>query len=229
MPVRIEGSVRNAGNFSPSIDTPLSIGGDLVMEATSQMGVYLGAPAVQVDGRAALDGTLRVMGSTAAYVPDSDAQVLTADGGVTGTFSTVTWSSPTVDATVQVRLSDADGGTRIDYDAEAIVGGMIGGVGQRMLTAVAKKTAAEFFSAVENHLLAPVAEEVAAVAAPTASTAEPALATAQTFERPQPAPAAPRYTTVPPWTMLAAFGMGAGIALGSAAIGWLLGHGYRRR
>nr|BFE81363.1 hypothetical protein GCM10020093_039640 [Planobispora longispora] len=62
----------------------------------------------------------------------------------------------TVEATVEVRLSEVDGGTRIDYDAEAVVGGMIGGVGQRMLTTVAKRTAGEFFSAVENHLVSGV-------------------------------------------------------------------------
>ena len=41
-------------------------------------------------------------------------------------------------------------GTRIDYDADAVVGGMIGGVGQRVLAGVAKKTAGEFFAAVER-------------------------------------------------------------------------------
>lgn len=51
-----------------------------------------------------------------------------------------------IDATVQVRLDDrGDDGTRIDYDADAIVGGMIGGVGQRMLTSVSKRMATEFF------------------------------------------------------------------------------------
>ncbi|MFI6496379.1 carbon monoxide dehydrogenase subunit G [Nonomuraea typhae] len=59
----------------------------------------------------------------------------------------------TVEATVQVRLSEVDAGTRVDYDAEAVVGGMIGGVGQRMLGSVAKRTAGQFFSAVEQHLL----------------------------------------------------------------------------
>src|SRR5690348_4847096 len=38
----------------------------------------------------------------------------------------------TVDATVRVRLSDGGGSTRVDYAADAVVGGMIGGVGQRM-------------------------------------------------------------------------------------------------
>jgi carbon monoxide dehydrogenase subunit G len=56
----------------------------------------------------------------------------------------------TIGADVKVTLSDAgDGGTELTYDAEAVVGGMIGGVGQRMLTGVSKKMAAEFFSNVD--------------------------------------------------------------------------------
>ncbi|KAB8192304.1 carbon monoxide dehydrogenase [Nonomuraea phyllanthi] len=60
----------------------------------------------------------------------------------------------TVDATVLVRLSEVDGGTRVDYDADAVIGGMIGGVGQRMLGSVARRTAGEFFAAVDEHLRA---------------------------------------------------------------------------
>ncbi|MBB2743758.1 UNVERIFIED_ORG: hypothetical protein FHR35_003594 [Microbispora rosea subsp. rosea] len=144
----------------------------------------------------------------------------------------------TVEATVAVRLSDAGGGTRIDYDAEAVVGGMIGGVGQRMLASVAKKTAGEFFAAVEGHLLSVPAgsvETVVAEVAPVAAAGDgrAAVAAAVTGE------AAPRVFTrevtaaprqgVPAWTMLAAFGAGAGVALGSAVIGWLLGRQGRRR
>jgi carbon monoxide dehydrogenase subunit G len=59
----------------------------------------------------------------------------------------------TVSADVRVTLSDAGAGTtRLDYDADAVVGGMIGGVGQRVLTGVAKKTAGEFFHAVDDVL-----------------------------------------------------------------------------
>ena len=59
----------------------------------------------------------------------------------------------TVQADVRVTLADAGGGTtRLDYDADAVVGGMIGGVGQRVLTGVAKKTAGEFFKAVDDVL-----------------------------------------------------------------------------
>jgi hypothetical protein len=56
----------------------------------------------------------------------------------------------TVSADVRVTLRDLDGSTEVSYDADAIVGGMIGGVGQRMLSGVAKKTAGEFFAAVDD-------------------------------------------------------------------------------
>ncbi len=48
--------------------------------------------------------------------------------------------------------SDDGSTTRLEYDADAIVGGMIGGVGQRVLSGVAKKTAGEFFKAVDDVL-----------------------------------------------------------------------------
>lgn len=151
----------------------------------------------------------------------------------------------TVEATVAVRLSDAEGGTRVDFDAEAVVGGMIGGVGQRMLASVAKRTAGEFFSAVERHLLsasavpATVSEAVSEAVPEAVSRPAPAVAEAVPVETAaagdttprvftREAPAAPRQG-VPAWTMLAAFGTGAGVALGSAVIGWLLGRNSRRR
>jgi len=52
----------------------------------------------------------------------------------------------TVDATVEVAFADLGAeGTRISYDADAVVGGMVGGVGQRMLASVSKRMAGEFF------------------------------------------------------------------------------------
>ncbi|MCT9929420.1 carbon monoxide dehydrogenase subunit G [Planotetraspora sp. A-T 1434] len=132
----------------------------------------------------------------------------------------------TVEATVLVRLSEVDGGTRVDYDAEAVVGGMIGGVGQRMLGSVAKKTAGEFFSAVERHLLSgPAAGGL------TPEVAQPAdvdRAAPQVFTRPAET-LTPVRQGVPAWSLLAAFGMGAGISLGSAVIGWVLGRQRSRR
>ncbi|MFC0863495.1 carbon monoxide dehydrogenase subunit G [Sphaerimonospora cavernae] len=130
----------------------------------------------------------------------------------------------TIEATVRVRLSEAEGGTRVDYEAEAVVGGMIGGVGQRMLGSVAKRTAGEFFSAVERHLLSGQAAKSAPESAAESETASAAAGgSPEVFTR----PAAPARTGGPAWPVLTAFGMGAGIALGSAVIGWLLGRQRR--
>ncbi|MDA8371747.1 MAG: carbon monoxide dehydrogenase subunit G [Nocardiopsaceae bacterium] len=59
----------------------------------------------------------------------------------------------TVKADVAVELDElADGRTELTYRAEAVVGGMVGGVGQRMLTGVTKKMAGEFFSRLNKEL-----------------------------------------------------------------------------
>jgi carbon monoxide dehydrogenase subunit G len=56
----------------------------------------------------------------------------------------------TVSADVAVRLEElGEGTTALNYDADAVVGGPIGGVGQRVLTAVSKKMARQFFAAVD--------------------------------------------------------------------------------
>jgi carbon monoxide dehydrogenase subunit G len=56
----------------------------------------------------------------------------------------------TVDALVVVRLAETPlGGTELTYDADASVGGAIGGVGQRMLSGVTRKMAGEFFAALD--------------------------------------------------------------------------------
>jgi uncharacterized protein len=123
----------------------------------------------------------------------------------------------TVDATVRVRLSEADGGTRVDYEADAVVGGMIGGVGQRMLAGVSKKTAAEFFTAVENALLRPAP---VAVATEAVTTAEPL----RTFQAPPPS----RPSSSDAWAMASAFSAGGFIALAGVALGWALARRARR-
>ena len=58
----------------------------------------------------------------------------------------------TVSAEVRIELVAWNGGTLLTYDADAVVGGPVGGVGQRILTGVAKKTANEFFAAVDEVL-----------------------------------------------------------------------------
>jgi carbon monoxide dehydrogenase subunit G len=77
----------------------------------------------------------------------------------------------TVDADVKVRLAPSStGGTELTYDADASVGGAIGGVGQRMLAGVTKKMAGEFFTALD--------QEIAGVAPVSAAAPEGALAAA---------------------------------------------------
>lgn len=75
----------------------------------------------------------------------------------------------TVSADVTVGFADAgDGTTRLTYDADAVVGGMVGGVGQRMLTSVSKRMAGEFFGSVEDVLTgtAPAGEAAPGETAP---------------------------------------------------------------
>jgi len=77
----------------------------------------------------------------------------------------------TIDADVKVRLAPSpSGGTELSYDADASVGGTIGGVGQRMLAGVTKKMAGQFFSALDQDIagvLVPVGATTA-VGAPLA-------------------------------------------------------------
>jgi carbon monoxide dehydrogenase subunit G len=58
----------------------------------------------------------------------------------------------TVDATVAVRFDEVPEGTQVTWDADAVVGGMVGGVGQRMLGSVSKRMAGEFFDNVGDSL-----------------------------------------------------------------------------
>jgi uncharacterized protein len=128
----------------------------------------------------------------------------------------------TVAADVTVNLSPGDNGTTvIAYDADAVVGGMIGGVGQRLLTTVAKRTAGEFFGAVEE-VLAGGGVEAAAGAEGAAGAAARADA-GGTGPRVFTAPARPR-------AALPGGELAAGVALGAAAalLGALVG-GYLAR
>ena len=56
----------------------------------------------------------------------------------------------TIDATVQVRFAGDGAETTVSYDADAVVGGMVGGVGQRMLASVSRRMAGELFGNVET-------------------------------------------------------------------------------
>jgi uncharacterized protein len=132
-------------------------------------------------------------------------------------------SPGTVTADVRVTLTEVDGGsTRLDYDADAVVGGMIGGVGQRMLTSVAKRTAGEFFTAVDGVLtgraeLAAPAVAVPGVTGAPIETVPEAAAGRQVFT----APARER-PAVPVSVVLGAAVVGALIALAGVLLGFLV-------
>lgn len=152
----------------------------------------------------------------------------------------------TVEADVVVMLQPSEnGGTVLTYDADAAVGGPVGGVGQRMLTGVSRKMAGQFFQAVDAHLAGGAAEPaLPAAGAPSGAWAVPAVM-----------PPAPNGTSEPsgiPATSaapatgavysgravsapsagasrmrdfaLGAFS-GAGIALAGVLVGWAIGRG----
>jgi uncharacterized protein len=146
-------------------------------EHTYDMTVNAGVAAI----RGVYSGTCRL-----SDLDPHDSLVLKAQGaGAPGTIA----------ADVKVGFTDnGDGTTLLRYDADAIVGGMIGGVGQRMLTSVSKRMAGEFFGNVEQ-VLSGAAPEAATPAAPGAPAVE--------------APAAPKpgeVFTAPPRPAAAATG-----------------------
>jgi carbon monoxide dehydrogenase subunit G len=152
----------------------------------------------------------------------------------------------TVDTTVRVSLAEDDHATRLEYEADAVVGGMVGGVGQRVLSGVARKMAGQFFAAVDAELRGVPA--AASIGAPPERLArepavpEPAGAAAAGAPEPDrvtPAPvvaripvaAGPVDDRVPFWVVLAGVGAGAFWALAGVLVGWRIarsGAGSRR-
>jgi uncharacterized protein len=142
-------------------------------------------------------------------------------------------ASGTVSADVTVDLTPGeDGTTLLTYDADAVVGGMIGGVGQRLLTGVAKRTAGEFFAAVDEVLVGGGVEEVISGDGEVAA-AIPGVPEAGVAARADGGGAGPRVFTAPARRRTAGPPGGdfaAGVVLGAAAalLGALVG-GYLAR
>lgn len=119
----------------------------------------------------------------------------------------------TIAADVKVGFTDrGDGTTSVSYDADAVVGGPIGGVGQRMLGSVSTRKAGEFFKALDGVL----------------TGAEPAVAGAPAAEVPAGAPAAepgvytaPRAQAAP--TAQQDFLKGVAVGAGLVALGVVIG------
>lgn len=125
----------------------------------------------------------------------------------------------TIGATVQVRFTPEGSSTRVSYDADAVVGGMIGGVGQRMLTSVSRRMAGEFFGNVDA-VLAGTAPVPAAPAGPAPAASGPAEV-GKVFTAPAAAAAAGSRQE-----FLTGVAVGAGLVLAGVIVGGIFG---RRR
>jgi len=152
-------------------------------------------------------------------VTEPSAFTMRAEGaGAPGTIAT----------TVDVSLSPGDdGGTAIAYEADAVVGGPVGGVGQRMLAGVARKMAGQMFAALD----ADIAGERPAAAPVGAGAAGSAVGAPGTA----PAEVGGRHTAVYAGSAASGAGagsgsgfvqgalFGAGVALAGVLVGWLIG------
>lgn len=129
-----------------------------------------------------------------------------------------------VRATVTIDLEPSGAGTTtLTYSADAVVGGAVAGVGQRMMTGVAKRMAGQFFTAIDNELTGAV---VPISAAPSASapTGDASVAAAPTAEAPRVFAGRAAAAAGPDWQS-AVMGAAAGalLTLISVLIGYRLG------
>jgi carbon monoxide dehydrogenase subunit G len=125
----------------------------------------------------------------------------------------------TIQAVVQMSLAQEGEGTLLSYDAQATIGGVIAGVGQRVLGGVAKKTAGEFFKSIDRYLCggaqaAPVASHSGQGAPSTPSRGETYVP-----QQRMAVPSTPSASGNLPYLTI-----GAGIALVGVIVGWLISH-----
>jgi carbon monoxide dehydrogenase subunit G len=111
----------------------------------------------------------------------------------------------------RVRLEGSGDATTLLYEADAVVAGAVAGVGQRLISAAAKKTTQDFFEAVARALATP---PVAAGAAASTATGD-----GRVFERPAAPPGADRR----------AFGRGIAVGFALALAGVVVGRWSSRR
>lgn len=76
----------------------------------------------------------------------------------------------TIEVEVDVKVAEQGDGSVLSYEADAVVGGMIGGVSQRMLASVGKRIAGEFFANLDAYIErgGPAQKAAAAAAGPAA-------------------------------------------------------------
>ncbi len=130
----------------------------------------------------------------------------------------------TVDATCRIDLANDGDQTQLTYSADATVGGPVAGVGQRMISAVAKRMAGQFFSAVDDELTggqAPL-EPVGSASAESGATSSADGAVQRGYASYLPARRRGELVPIDARPLLLAGAGGALIALLGAAVGgWL--------
>ena len=126
-------------------------------------------------------------------------------------------------ATVTINLEPAgDNQTTLTYSADAVVGGPVAGVGQRMMTGVAKRMAGQFFSAIDAELTGAV---VPIEAAPSAEARGAEVSAAEA-----PRVFAGRAAAAPAGNIdLRSLVLGAAAGAGFTALGVVLGYLLGRR
>jgi len=86
-----------------------------------------------------------IVGSYAGTLSITDS----APGSACSLRASASGARGSVTAEVEIQLEGADGGTDVAYEADAAVTGPVAAVGQRMIAAVARRLAAQFFTAVD--------------------------------------------------------------------------------
>jgi carbon monoxide dehydrogenase subunit G len=130
-----------------------------------------------------------------------------------------------VRATVTINLTPTSDGTALTYSADAVVGGPVAGVGQRMMTGVAKRMAGQFFKAIDDELSGAV---VPIAAAPSAGTRGAEAAEAAAPEAPR--VFAGRAAAAPAGNVdLRSLAIGAAAGAGFTALGVVIGSLLGRR
>ena len=119
----------------------------------------------------------------------------------------------TIQAEVQITLTAEGAGTLLTYDADAVVGGVIAGVGQRVLGGVAKRTAGEFFKSVDRYLAGETRGQNSSVVQglPRTETSESLTKNSDAL-------------TATQASNLSLLAIGAAIALIGVIVGWLISH-----
>ena len=154
-------------------------------------------------GVAAIKGSYVGQVDLSNRVPPSSFTMRASGSGAPGT----------IQAEVQITLTAEGAGTLLTYDADAVVGGVIAGVGQRVLGGVAKKTAGEFFKSVDRYLSGDTRAQTPPVVQ--------ALSRAETLK---PLTINSDALTATQSSNLSLISIGAAIALIGVIVGWLISH-----